>query len=660
MKNKNFSLKAKLLLTTLPITLLMIIILVVISYFFSARIIRQESQSLLETSISKQQDGIENWIAQNLDIFGSAKKAIEATNPNDAQLQQLINGYYNFNSNSPNGIYVADSQGHYLQAAKSDQKIPQNPAKETWYKQALTHVNLKFGASYTNNSGKRVISATGIIANKGSNLQVIGADFNLDRVSTIVNSNISMEGAKAFLVNSKDYTVMADRNSNYVGQKLTAAKMPSVYRKVSKMIKRSDFATKTKGQNFIAITKISGTDWILVSYIPTSVILANLYKLRLIMIGVSIITLLVVALAIARITSRSLKPVTQMTQVITQMSNGDFTVDIHTKGSDEIAAMAQSVSQFIQNMRQMLLKITNISGSLEKQAVNSENVANKLHQASETQTTSMNELNTTVDQLSLSVTDIAENASQLAEVVTDTKDNSDQARAKMDETVDVTEQGRQDMQQVAVALNNIQTAVTTLQASINKVGQASGEIVNIVQIIGEIAHQTNLLSLNASLEAARAGDAGKGFAVVASEINNLAKSSAASVAQIDDLIKEVNTLVADTVNQADTSVKNITDSAGLINTAINSFNQIYTNIQETSSMISQVVAKIDGVDQVATNVAAISQEQAASSDEISATSETTLSQAASIAENSSQVATEAKHLADTSEDLAHEVNRFKI
>ncbi len=186
------------------------------------------------------------------------------------------------------------------------------------------------------------------------------------------------------------------------------------------------------------------------------------------------------------------------------------------------------------------------------------------------------------------------------------------------------------------------------------------EIVDITNLIGSIAEETNLLSLNASIEAARAGEAGRGFAVVASEIGTLAKNSADSVANITELINEINKLVENAVSQAGSSAGEIADSAGLIHAAVDTFHTIFSNIQDTNELMKNVVSKIGEVDEVATNVAAICEEQAASSDEILATSESMLTQAKNITRNSEQVESASENLAVSANQLSSQIEQFRI
>ncbi len=129
-----------------------------------------------------------------------------------------------------------------------------------------------------------------------------------------------------------------------------------------------------------------------------------------------------------------------------------------------------------------------------------------MNSAANIQSQSMTELNATVDQLSVSVNEIAQNATQLAGVVADTKEDSDKVEDKMRTTVEVSEKkGKADMESVGNALHNIEISIHNLEEAVDKVGTASGEIVDIIKLIGDIAEETNLISLNASIEAARAG-----------------------------------------------------------------------------------------------------------------------------------------------------------
>lgn len=658
-KERMISIKAKLLLTIIPVVAALIVILVTAAYMISADIIEDYSRDLLESSVSSQATQIEAWLNENLAAFQIVKATLEDVRPEDGELQQMLDGYYGYNADYPEGLYIGSSDGTLFKASGSKKQEP-DLLNSTWYKQGMTRVNMAFGSAYQNSSGVAVISASGIINDGSEDVRVISADMTLDRVAIIVNSFIDMNDAEAFLVDGKDGTILANRNSDLMFTVLGAEGQEAFYQDVAGRIAARDYAFGTLDGNMTVFEEVTGTDWILVSYIPTRIVLADSIRLRNIMIVISMISILLLCVLIERVTHIVIKPVKKLTGIITAMAAGDFTVSVHTKGRDEIAVMARSVETFIESMRQMIAAMGDISDRLGSQALTSDQVSQEMHAAANIQSQSMKELNMTVDQLAVSVNEIAQNATQLAGVAADTKTDSSTVEVKMQETVSVSEKGQKDMERVGAALEDIKISIQNLEAAVDKVGTASGEIVGIINLIGDIAEETNLLSLNASIEAARAGEAGRGFAVVATEIGKLANNSAASVAHITDLISQINTLVADAVKQAGDSAEDIGGSTELIHTAVDTFQLIFRNIQDTSGLIDEMVNKINQVDQVATNVAAISEEQAASSDEIQATSESMLAQAKGIADNSSQVAEEAKHLADSSEQLAKQVKQFRI
>ena len=658
-KQKTVSIKAKLLGVIIPVVIAIVVVLVVAAYQISAGTIKKYSQNLLQSSVENQASQIEAWLNENLASFQMAKTIIEDLKPSDEELKTILDGYYGYNSNYPEGLYVADSTGQLITASESTKK-ESDVTNSTWYKEGLTRVNMAVGSAYQNADGVNVISASGILNDGSDKVRVISADMTLDRIAIIVNSFIEMNDAEAFLVDKTSGVILANRDSSLISQTLGAEGQSHFYQLTAEKAAEKDYNFATLDGNMTVFQEVDGTNWLLISYIPTSIVLSDLTQLRNIMIVISVICIALLCVLIERVTHVVIKPVKEMTRVITAMTSGDFTVSIKTKGNDEIAVMSQSVEKFIDSMKQMISEMGSVSGKLKNQADSSKGVSGEMSSAAGIQSQSMSELNATVDQLSVSVNEIAENATQLAGVAADTKSDSDMVESKMQETVAVSEKGRKDMERVGEALSNIEVSIHNLEEAVNKVGTASGEIVQIIKLIGDIADETNLLSLNASIEAARAGEAGRGFAVVATEIGTLAKNSADSVAHITELITEINNLVEDAVRQAGNSAQDISGSAELIHTAVDTFDTIFKNIQETSTLIGNVVDKINQVDQVATNVAAISEEQAASSDEILATSESMLQQAKNISKNSDQVEQEADNLAVSADQLADQVKQFRI
>ncbi len=652
------SIKTKLLGTILPLTIIIVLVLTGISYFISKSIISSYSENLLSSSIENQSNEIEAWLNENLSSFQVAKKTIEQTKPDDAALKQILNGYCGFNDNYPDGLYIADENGTLITADDSSKK-DSDPTSSVWYKDGLTRVNMGFTNAYTNEDGDAVISASGILNDGSDTLKVISADLSLDRISIIVNSFIEMDDAQAFLVNPKDGSILAHRDSSMISTRLSDSG-DAFLKDVGAKVADGDYSLTKIDGNMTAFSEISGTDWILVSYIPTSIIYKDVNKVRTDMILVGLISVLILAVLIERVIHFTIRPIKELTSIITSMTDGDFTVEVKTKSNDEIGRMGRGVEKFVSTMRGMIASIYSVSDKLHSQADNSNTVSDQMLDASTTQSQSMKELNSTVEQLSLSVNDIAQNATTLAMVVADTRKNSEEVDDKMKETVTISRQGKSDMQRVGAAMTDINDSVLHLQEAIDKVGKASSEITNITNVIAGIADQTNLLSLNASIEAARAGEAGKGFAVVAGEIGQLAQTSADSVRDIENLIHEINDLVKDAVSQADDSAGNINESSRLVEDALKTFDAIFNNIDAVSGLVQQVIEKVEKVDDVASNVAAISEEQAASSEEILATSDTMVEQANHITDNSKTVANDARELTESAQELADQVSMFKI
>ncbi len=484
-----------------------------------------------------------------------------------------------------------------------------------------------------------------------------------DLYTTVAEIKLMEEG-RVFLVDTRSQNILSHSDPSYVGANLKDYDTGTFYGEVSELMSSgdTDIHSLSDGNEkyYVIVSYMDGAPWALVSYISESYILSDLAKLLYFIIGVFIIILAVVVIAVSISIQKMLRPVKSLTQVITTITDGDFTVAIKAKGNDEIAIMSRSLEEFVSIMREIIQDIRGVSDQLSTASDTTKEVANALNMASASQADSMGDVKVTIDQVANGVQELAEHAVTLSSVVTATNEQGESARSNMQHTVNVASQGREDMEVVGKTMTSIVTSMKDLQDIVTKVSESTEQINSMVTVISDIADQTNLLSLNASIEAARAGDAGKGFAVVAEEIRKLAEVSANSASQIALIIEQVNEKVNGMVEQTEQSVAYIEENSRKITASCEVFEHIYQNVSDTNRMLSDIVNQISQVEDVATNIAALSQEQSASTEEILASTEV-------LADTSLQFSADSKKVADSAEDvsaasftLTEHMKRFKI
>lgn len=272
----------------------------------------------------------------------------------------------------------------------------------------------------------------------------------------------------------------------------------------------------------------------------------------------------------------------------------------------------------------------------------------------------MVDMTKTVTELVSSINEIAQSATKLAEAAARNDENGNVVVSHMDETKIATDQGQKDMNMVRRAMEVIQSSMKELENMIMRVGEAAKKVQLITDTITHISEETDLLSLNASIEAAQAGEAGKGFLVVAFEIKKLAEISANSALEIKDVIASVTELIEQTVAKSQNNMQGVLESKELVDHTYNSFEQIYDSVTQTSNVMNDMIERTKMVNDIAVSLASITQEQSASAEEIEATSEHVIGMAKEVAQNSSVMQDDAEELNKMSKEVYNQIKRFKI
>ncbi|BFO04724.1 methyl-accepting chemotaxis protein [Pseudomonas guariconensis] len=308
------------------------------------------------------------------------------------------------------------------------------------------------------------------------------------------------------------------------------------------------------------------------------------------LIVVALVMILVALIAIATLLTRSIVlPLADAVAVAERVATGDLTQDIPVLGRDEPALLLRALSRMQQSLRDTLRKIAASSDQLasasEELHTVTEDTSRGLHQ----QSAEIDQAATAVNQMTAAVEEVANNAVSTA----DASKGADQT----------TREGRDQVNQALASIQYLVSDVTDTSGEIEQLASNANEISRVLDVIGAIAGQTNLLALNAAIEAARAGEAGRGFAVVADEVRALAHRTQQSTAEIEQMISGIQSGTERAVTAMHTSqdrangTLEVAQSAGqaleVIAEAITSINQRNLVIASASEQQAQVAREVD-------------------------------------------------------------------
>ena len=408
------------------------------------------------------------------------------------------------------------------------------------------------------------------------------------------------------------------------------------------------------------ITSSGDTGYKLVGLVPTANFKEATKSIRDMTIIITAIVLIVamsISITLSLGISNALKRVLEASQKI---AKGDLTVTLKSKRKDELGVLTDSINSMIDNMREL---ISNAASTAYAVIESSKIVGN----TSEQITIVSNEVAKTVQEIatgaSVQASDSEQGAatmSDLAIKINEISEYTNDIAKFSDATINLTEEGLVSVDDLEIKAKETTAIIQEIIVDTHELSGHSEAIGDIVEVINSIAAQTNLLSLNAAIEAARAGDAGRGFAVVAEEIRKLAEQSAAATGEIANIIKNTQSQTARVVERAKSSEGILLTQNKAMNDTLEVFKKISGSMAELAKKVNEINDKVKEMDDYKNkamgaihNISSVSEEIAAATEEVSASTE---EQVGSIEELNSH----AKELENAAGKLETSIKSFKV